>query len=179
MFPLAPGSGPPGEPAASPHLVVEEGVERGQITIIARPFPGPRILQGYQEVDRTFPDRLLRLAEAYAAQRLRSEDKRVDAEVYVERATPLLLALMILGVLGVIVYAISRGMSGPAIAAMLTALGGIIGVAHLRRLMSRDRRGSREYEATEPGDPAGGHLEVDASGERRAVRGQANHPTAT
>jgi hypothetical protein len=164
-----PTSSPPpeSEPAAAPDLVeFAEDVERGQIRIIAGPFPGPGMLKGYQDVDRTFPDRLMRIAEAYAAQRLRAEDKRVDAEVYVEKKTPLLLAVIILGVLAVIAFAIYRGMSGPAIAAMLTALGGVIGVAHLRRLMSRDKREGREYETVEPGDSAGEHFEVDATGER-------------
>jgi hypothetical protein len=134
------------------------------------------MMKGYQEVDRTFPDRLMRIAEAYAAQRLRTEDKRVDAEVFVEKQTPLLLGFLILGVLAVITFAISRGMSGPAIAAMLVALGGVIGVAHLRRLMSRDRRDDREYDTVEPSDAAGEHFEVDATGERRARRADTGGP---
>lgn len=129
-------------------------------------------MKGYQEVDRTFPDRLMRIAEAYAAQRLRTEDKRVDAEVYVEKQTPVLLAIIILGVLAVITFAIYRGMSGLAIAAMLSALGGVIGVAHLRRLMSRDKREDREYETPELSEPGGEHLEVDATGERRASQAE-------
>lgn len=95
--------------------------------------PHPEILAGLKEIDPSFPERIFKIAEAAAAERIRASKANTDnAREIVEKQYSfkargqVLTFVLFLLILGVTLFLAYLGMSGAAIA---TCLGGFATIA--------------------------------------------------
>jgi uncharacterized membrane protein len=87
------------------------------------PLPPPAILKGYQQIDPTFPERIVRLAETEADHRRTLEDKVITAEIASTRRGQHATVILCLGLFGLAGYAAHLGQD---IAASLFGIAAVV-----------------------------------------------------
>lgn len=105
---------------------VSQSLQVQQVQFYQGNVPHPDILKGLKDVDPSFPERVFKIAEEAAAERIRaSKDstenarKLLESEKTFRTRGQVLTFLLFCLVLGVTVFLAYLGMTGPAIAACI------------------------------------------------------------
>lgn len=106
------------------------------VRMYSGPVPPPEIMEGYKQIDPTFPERMFAMAERQSEHRISLESKRVQSDGGNERLGLILGAVIVLAVLVCGTVIILNGKSWFGFGLILVAAVGLVGVfrADLKRL---------------------------------------------
>jgi uncharacterized membrane protein len=99
------------------------------------PLPTPDVLKGYQAVDPTFPERIMKMAEANNNASIESEKQIISGSFKSEKRGQLLA--FVLGILGLIagLCLAFKGLSAASVAAIITSLAPVL-IASINNVIS-------------------------------------------
>ena len=98
--------------------------------IFSGPIPSPAILQGYAELDHSYPDRILKMAEMHVNADVNRKNKETIA---IARGQWFSFVIAIFGILSAIFFVL-KGLSGVAISAILGGIAPIL-IAAIKNLI--------------------------------------------
>lgn len=99
-----------------------------ELSIYQGPLPHPDVLKGYAEVDPSFPDRVIGMAENQSLHRQNLENKVIDANIKNERRGSIFAFIICLVISVGALVLLYNGKSLTGMAALITAVGSIVGL---------------------------------------------------
>lgn len=102
------------------------------------PIPPPEVMERYEHIAPGAADRILTMAEIEQRHRHAYEEKEQDSSYRAIFVTIIFAFLALIIVCGIVIFAISQGMEGTAIATILGAVASIVGLFLFRK--SKDKK---------------------------------------